>query len=76
MSDLKGKRESAKKMVATKSQWTKQKARVGEYVKAAEHETTVTKKLLKEFNAADVIRSSNKKETAQHQEKSVEVSEN
>lgn len=34
MSDTKGKRELLKKMVATKSQWTKQKPRVGEYVKA------------------------------------------
>lgn len=34
MSDMKGKRESVKKLMATKSQWTKQKPRVGEYVKA------------------------------------------
>lgn len=59
MSDLKGKRESAKKMAATKSQWTKQKPKIGEYLKA-EPESTVTKNLLKEFNAAEMHRSSNK----------------
>lgn len=75
MSDLKGKREFAKKMAATKSQWTKQKPKIGDYLKA-EPESTVTKNLLKEFNAAEIHRSSNKKETAQQQEKSVDISEN
>ena len=74
MSDLKGKRESAKKMAATKSQWTKQKPKMGEYMKA-EPESTVTKNLLKDFTAAEIQRSSNKKETVQQQEKSVEFSE-
>lgn len=75
MSDLKAKRESAKKVTATKSQWTKQKPKIGEYIKA-EPESTVTKNLLKDFTAAEIHKSSNKKETVQQQEKSVEFSEN